>query len=76
MVFGHSGHLEQLHERNGWMLVAVALMLLGMATRISGDFWPRILVTHYSFGAGIWMITGALVWSWFVLTNVLQADNE
>jgi uncharacterized protein involved in response to NO len=75
VVFGHSGNLEKLHGRNWWMLVAVALMLLGMATRISGDFWPRILVTHYSIGAVIW-ITGVLVWSWFVLPKVLRADNE
>src|SRR5262245_14456193 len=75
VVFGHSGDLEKLHGRNWWMLVAVALMLLGMATRISGDFWPRILVTHYSIGAVIW-ITGVLVWSRFVLPNVLRADDE
>lgn len=75
VVFGHSGNLEKLHGRNWWMLVAVALMLVGMATRISGDFWPSILVSHYSLGAVIW-ITGALVWSCFVLPKVLQADNE
>jgi uncharacterized protein involved in response to NO len=75
VVFGHSGNLEMLHGRNWWMLVAVALMLLGMATRISGDFWPRILVSHYSLGAVIW-ITGVLVWSCFVLPKVLQVENE
>ena len=75
VVFGHSGNLEKLRGRNWWMLVAVALMLLGMATRMSGDFWPRILVSHYSFGAGIW-VTGVLVWSCFVLPEILQADNE
>ena len=75
VVFGHSGHLEKLRGRNWWMLVAVALMLLGMATRISGDFWPGILVSHYSLGAVIWT-TGVLVWSCFVLPKVFQADNE
>jgi hypothetical protein len=75
VVFGHSGNLDQLHARNGWMLAAVALMLLGMATRISGDFWPRTLVMHYGFGAAIW-ITGVLVWSCFVLPKVLLVENE
>ena len=75
VVFGHSGNLEKLQGRNWWMLAAVALMLLGMATRISGDFWPRILVSHYSLGAVIW-ITGVLVWSCFVLPKVLQIENE
>jgi uncharacterized protein involved in response to NO len=75
VVFGHSGNLEKLRGRNRWMLVAVALMLLGMATRISGDFWPKIMVSHYTFGAMIW-ITGVLVWSCFVLPKVSQVDNE
>lgn len=75
VVFGHSGNLEKLRGRNRWLLVAVALMLLGMATRISGDFWPKIMVSHYSWGAAIW-IAGVLVWSWFVLPKVLLAENE
>ena len=75
VVFGHSGNLEKLRGGNWWMLVAVALMLLGMATRISGDFWPKIMVSHYNWGAVIW-IAGVLVWSSFVLPKVFQADNE
>ncbi|MBI3849141.1 MAG: NnrS family protein [Verrucomicrobia bacterium] len=75
VVFGHSGNLEKLRGRNRWMLVAVALMLLGMATRISGDFWPKITVSHYNWGAVIW-IAGVLVWSCFVLPKVLQVENE
>jgi len=75
VVFGHSGNLEKLRGRNRWILVAVALMFLGMATRMSGDFWPKILVSHYSFGAVIWIV-GALVWSGFVLPKVLQVEDE
>ncbi len=75
VVFGHSGNIERLRGRNWWMLVAVALMLLGMTTRISGDFWPKILISHYIWGATIW-IAGVVVWSWFVLPKVLRADPE
>ena len=75
VVFGHSGNLEKLRGRNWWLLVAVALMLLGMATRISGDFWPKITVSHYSWGAVIW-IAGVLVWSCFVLPKVFRVDDE
>lgn len=39
------------------------------------SFWPRILVSHYTFGAVLW-ISGALTWSWFVLPKVWQTDNE
>jgi uncharacterized protein involved in response to NO len=48
VIFGHSGHLERLKEPNRWLLVSVGLMLLGMATRISGDFWPKIMGSYHS----------------------------
>src|SRR5215471_5788923 len=57
VLFGHSGNLEKLKGRNRWLLVAVGLMLFGMTTRISGDFWPKIMASHYIYGALAW-ITG------------------
>ena len=48
VVFGHSGNLALLKKRNRWLLVAVGLMWLGMATRISGDFWPKVMQSHYN----------------------------
>ena len=75
VVFGHSGNLEALKGRNRWLLVAIGLMLFAMATRISGDFWPKIMASHYIYGAIIW-IAGVLVWSFYVLPKVRQADKE
>ena len=73
VLFGHSGNLHRLTLPNHWLKISVALMLLGMATRISGDFLPRILVSHYNYGALLW-ITGVLLWSIYTLPKVLQAD--
>ena len=75
VVFGHSGNLALLKSRNRWVLVAVGLMLLGMATRISGDFWPQVLVSHYTYGALLW-IAGVVLWAVHVLPKVLIADSE
>lgn len=80
VVFGHSGSPSrqpqaQLQGRNRWLLIAVGLMWFGMATRISGDFWPKILVSHYIYGAISW-IAGVLLWSVYVLPKVLIADSE
>jgi uncharacterized protein involved in response to NO len=55
--------------------VAVTLMLVAMATRISGDFWPNIMVSHYNYGAIFWA-AGVLLWSWKVLPKVFLADPE
>lgn len=75
VVFGHSGNLEKLKSGNAWLVVAVSMMLLGMATRISGDFWPKIMASHYNYGALLWG-AGVLLWSVRVLPKVLQADEE
>jgi uncharacterized protein involved in response to NO len=75
VVFGHSGNLEKLKGRNRWMIVAVSLMLVGMATRVSGDIWRAIMVSHYNYGAALWVM-GVLLWGWKVLPKVLQADPE
>ncbi len=75
VVFGHSGNLARLKNRNRWVLVAVGLMLSGLATRISGDFWPQVLASHYTYGALLW-IAGVLLWAAYVLPKVLVADTE
>ena len=75
VVYGHSGNLALLRGRNRWLHVAVGLMLFGMATRISGDFWPRILASHYSYGALLW-IAGVSLWAVYVLPKVLMVETE
>lgn len=75
VVFGHSGNLARLQGPQRWLGVATGLMLLGMATRISGDFWPHVLASHYSYGAGLW-IAGVLLWSVKVLPLVLARETE
>jgi uncharacterized protein involved in response to NO len=75
VVFGHSGNIHLLKKRNRWLLVSAGLMLFGMATRISGDFWPKVLISHYSYGAILW-IAGVLVWSAFVLPKVLVTEDD
>ena len=75
VVFGHSGNLPKLKTGNKWLLVAVLLMLFGMATRISGDFWPRIMASHYNYGALFWG-AGVLLWAIKVLPKVLQVEEE
>ena len=75
VVFGHSGNIHKLKSRTGWVWISVAAMLLGMATRISGDFWPEIMATHYNYGALVW-IAGVLLWAAYVLPYVLRADPQ
>ncbi len=75
VVFGHSGNIALIKGRNRWLLIAVGLMLFGMATRISGDFWPNVMQSHYIYGAILWIV-GVLLWSVYALPKVLFADKE
>ncbi len=75
VVFGHSGNLSRLSGKNRWFIVAIGLMLFGMATRVSGDFWPKIMATHYSYGALVWAC-GVLIWAAYVLPKVFFSEPE
>lgn len=75
VLFGHSGNLAQLKGKNRWFLVALGLMLFGMATRISGDFWPKIMASHYIYGAILWIV-GVLLWAIYALPKILVEDAE
>jgi uncharacterized protein involved in response to NO len=75
VLFGHSGNLAQLKQKNRWFPIALGLMLFGMATRISGDFWPKIMASHYVYGAILWIV-GVLIWAVYALPKILVADEE
>ena len=75
VVYGHSGNAALLGRPNRWLWWMLGLMLLGMVTRISGDFWPKVLASHYSYGAVFW-IGGVLIWSAWVLPKVLIPDAD
>lgn len=65
----HAGQQDRLGDRHRWLLGAVGLMLFGMATRVSGDFLPTIRLTHYAYGAVVW-IAGVAVWAAYVVPRL------
>ncbi|HUS34384.1 MAG TPA: NnrS family protein [Verrucomicrobiae bacterium] len=75
VLFGHSGNLGSLKSRNRWFLIAIVLMLFGMATRISGDFWPKIMASHYIYGALLWIV-GVGLWGFYALPKALIRDAK
>jgi len=75
VVLGHSGNMEKLKQRNRWLYWVVGLMFFAMATRISGDFWPKIMFSHYVYGAFVWA-AAAIWWSIKILPNVRKSEPE
>jgi hypothetical protein len=74
VVYGHSGNIERLRGPNRWLFAAVTLMLLAMATRISGDLWPAVMASHYTYGALLWL-GAVLFWAVYVLPKVRQVET-
>ncbi|MGV3773422.1 MAG: NnrS family protein [Verrucomicrobiales bacterium] len=74
VVFGHSGNIAKLKGKNRWILISFGLMLFGMATRISGDFWPNIMQSHYIYGAILWIVSAG-IWAAYVLPKVMRFDE-
>jgi uncharacterized protein involved in response to NO len=75
VLFGHSGNIAGLKGRNRWFLISIGLMLFGMFTRISGDFWPKIMASHYNYGAILWIV-GVVIWGAYTLPKVFCEDRE
>jgi len=75
VIYGHSGNLASLNQPNRWFLVVGGLICFAMLTRISGDFWPKITMSHYAYGAIVWL-AGAFLWAWKTLGKVLIRDSE
>ena len=75
VVFGHSGGRSRLERFHPWLTAAAVLMLLGLASRISGDFLPGLQTTHYLYGAACWL-AGLIIWAACVLPRVLRPDPD
>ncbi|MDA0750330.1 MAG: NnrS family protein [Verrucomicrobia bacterium] len=75
IMMGHSGKMQLLTRKSGWVLVMVLLIWVGMVSRVSGDIWPKIMKSHYIYGAICW--GGAvLIWIIKVLPCAFQQDME
>lgn len=60
VLLGHGGQLARLRAPNRWLWGVAAIVIVAVATRVSGDLWPKIQTTHYIYAALLW--AGALAW--------------
>jgi uncharacterized protein involved in response to NO len=74
VVFGHSGQSHRFKSNILPLLIAMFLVVLSLATRISADTFPHVMVSHQIYAALIWIVA-VLVWALKILPGVLQADT-
>jgi len=74
VLFGHASQRARLQSRTAWLWWASGLIWLGMITRVSGDLWPKIMFSHYNYGAILWC-AGVGLWAWKVLPCAWRAED-
>jgi uncharacterized protein involved in response to NO len=75
VMLGHSGN-RSLGQRIDWtMRVALWLILLGLATRVSADFIPKVMISHYIYAAICW-VGASLLWAAHIMPYVLVPDPD
>jgi len=75
VIFGHSGRLAEMAKPNRWFLWTLGVIWFAMLTRISGDFLPKIQMSHYAYGGAVWII-GVVIWALKVLGKVTEKEDE
>jgi uncharacterized protein involved in response to NO len=66
VVLGHSDRLVEMEGRQRWFAWVFGLIFVGVTSRMIGDFIPKILISHYNYGALFWGL-GLIIWAYRLL---------
>ena len=63
VIIGHAGQRHLFRKRLGFLIAALALLVVAMVTRVGADFVPRARNGHLVYAALIWLLAATV---WFV----------
>lgn len=72
------GHAGQSHLMQRWLkpvVWMVGFVVLAALTRVTADFMPKIMFSHWQYAAYSWVL-GVLIWAVFLLPWVRKTDEE
>ena len=75
VLFGHSGSVERFANRSWIARGIVFATVLSAATRVSADFLPRVMLTHYQYAAWSWAGAAAL-WALWHARRFFKKDED
>jgi hypothetical protein len=75
VILGHSGHSHLFRKRLRFLIAALALLLVAMATRVSADFILPSRNSHLVYAALIWLVA-ATIWACALGPKLSIADDE
>jgi len=62
VIIGHAGQSHLFRKRLGFLIAALALLVVAMVARVGADFIPPARNSHLVYAALIWLLA-ALVWA-------------
>jgi uncharacterized protein involved in response to NO len=74
VMFGHAGQAELMQRWLKPVVWMAGLVVLAALTRVTADFMPRIMHSHWKYAAYSWAL-GVVVWGIFMLPWVRKADE-
>ena len=75
VILGHSGFAHLFQQRLRFLIAALVLLIIAMASRVGADFVPPARNSHLVYAALIWILAAA-VWAWALVPKLLLSEEE
>jgi uncharacterized protein involved in response to NO len=74
VIIGHAGESYLFQKRLRFLIAALALLLVAMATRVSADFILPGRNSHLTYAALVWLLA-AIVWAWALVPKLFLSEE-
>jgi uncharacterized protein involved in response to NO len=74
VIIGHAGQSHLFRKRLGFLIAALALLVVAMVARVGADFVPPARNSHLAYAALIWLLA-AVIWA-YALGPKLSMSEE
>ena len=75
VLLGHAGRSDLMGRWLKPVVWMVAMVALAALTRVTANFLPEIMISHWIYAALAW-VAGVVVWAVFLLPWVRKTDEE
>lgn len=74
VILGHAGQSHLFRKRLGFVMAALALLVVAMVARVGADFIPSARNSHLVYAALIWLLA-AIVWACALLPKLSLSEE-
>lgn len=74
VIIGHAGESHLFHRKLGFLIAALALLMVAMITRVAADFILPARNSHLAYAALIWL-AAAIMWAWALVPKLSLSEE-